>query len=230
MHLDEGSLPGQLPEIPAGWYVTLLVSDTGEGMDEETQHMIFEPFFTTKEVGKETGLGLSMVQGIVAQSGGHIRVHSAPGEGTTFRIYLPALPVEPVRPAEAETETAPGGMETVLVVEDQPEVRCYIVAVLKAQGYHVFQASDGEEALSMCRDQNSRLDLVLTDIVTPNIGGQMLASRLVKIRPGIRLLFMSGFTEDVVALKAGSGGKLNFVQKPFTPKQLAAKVRMVLGQ
>ena len=174
-----------------------------------------------------------MVQGIVAQSGGHIRVHSAPGEGTTFRIYLPALPalpVGPVRPAEAETETAPGGMETVLVVEDQPEVRCYIVAVLKAQGYHVFQASDGEEALSMCRDQNSRLDLVLTDIVTPNIGGQMLASRLVKIRPGIRLLFMSGFTEDVVALKAGSGGKLNFVQKPFTPKQLAAKVRMVLGQ
>ena len=135
-----------------------------------------------------------------------------------------------MRRAEAETETAPGGMETVLVVEDQPEVRCYIVAVLKAQGYHVFQASDGEEALSMCRDQNSRLDLVLTDIVTPKIGGQMLASRLVKIRPGIRLLFMSGFTEDVVALKAGSGGKLNFVQKPFTPKQLAAKVRMVLGQ
>jgi len=230
VHLDEGSLPGHPPEIPAGWYVTLLVSDTGVGMDEETQRMIFEPFFTTKEVGKGTGLGLSMVQGIVAQSGGHIHVHSVPGEGTTFRIYLPALPVEPVRPAEAEAEAVPGGLETVLVVEDQPEVRYFIVAVLKAQGYHVLQASDGEEALSMCSDQNSRLDLVLTDIVMPNIGGQMLAGQLEKLRPGIRLLFMSGFTEDVVALKDGAGGKLNFIQKPFTPKQLAAKVRMVLGQ
>ncbi len=163
------------PEARAGRYVMLAVSDNGVGMDEETRQRIFEPFFTTKEVGKGTGLGLSMVQGIVAQSGGYINVYSEPGQGTTFKIYLPALAEAVADAGRPAAVPALGGKETVLVVEDQAEVRNYAVAVLKAYGYRVITAENAGEALLLCERERGRIHLVLTDVVMPNVSGRELA-------------------------------------------------------
>jgi PAS domain S-box-containing protein len=217
------------PEARAGRYVMLAVSDSGIGMDDETRQRIFEPFFTTKGTGQGTGLGLSMVQGIVAQSGGYIDVYSEPGQGTTFKIYLPGL--AEAAPYEGRPAAVPvrGGKETVLVVEDEREVRKYAVAVLKAYGYRVIQAENAAEALLACEHERGRIHLVLTDVVMPNVSGRELASRLGKLRPGIKVLFMSGYTNDVISnhgfLEAGA----EFIQKPFSPEELAGKVREVLG-
>jgi hypothetical protein len=217
------------PEARVWRYAMLAVSDNGVGMDEETRQRIFEPFFTTKGVGKGTGLGLSMVQGIVAQSGGYIDVYSEPGQGTSFKIYLPAL-------AEAEADAgrpaavpALGGKETVLVVEDQAEVRNYAVAVLKAYGYRVITAEDAGEALLQCEWERGRIHLILTDVVMPNVSGRELAGRLEKLRPGIKVLFMSGYTDNVIVHHGVLEEGAEFLQKPFSPEQLAAKVRAVLG-
>ena len=215
------------PDAHAG-YVMLAVSDSGVGMDEETRQRIFEPFFTTKGVGQGTGLGLSMVQGIVAQSGGYIDVVSQPGQGTTFKIYLPALPQAA---AEAETPAAVpalGGKETVLVVEDQAEVRNFVIAVLKTYGYCVIPAENAGEALLLC-ERKERIDLLLTDVVMPNLSGRELADRLAKLRPGIKVLFMSGYTDDIVVHHGVSEEGAEFIQKPFSPAELAGKVRAVLG-
>src|SRR5664279_3093615 len=215
------------PEARVGRYVMLAVSDNGAGMDEETKNRIFEPFFTTKGAGQGTGLGLSMVQGIVAQSGGFINVYSEPGQGTSFKIYLPALAeVAPDdwRPAAVP---APEGKETVLVVEDQADVRKYAAAALKEYGYRVIPAANAGEALLLC--QRERVDLVLTDVVMPNVSGRELAERLEKLQPGIKVLFMSGYTDNVIeqrgVLEKGAG----FIQKPFSPEELARKVRAVLA-
>jgi two-component system, cell cycle sensor histidine kinase and response regulator CckA len=217
------------PEAHAGSYVMLEVSDNGTGMDEETRQRIFEPFFTTKGVGQGTGLGLSMVQGIVAQSGGHINVYSEPDRGTTFKIYLPAL-------AEAAADTrrqaavpALGGDETVLVVEDQAEVRKYAVAVLKAYGYRVIPAENAGEALMLCEQERERIDLVLTDVVMPNVSGRELANRLEEMRPGIKVLFMSGYTDDAIVSHGVLEESAELIQKPFSPAELAGKVRTILG-
>jgi two-component system, cell cycle sensor histidine kinase and response regulator CckA len=217
------------PEASSGRYVMLAVSDSGVGMDEATRQRIFEPFFTTKEVGRGTGLGLSMVQGIVAQSGGYIDVRSEPFQGTTFKIYLPAqahLAVEAGMPAAVP---ALEGKETVLVVEDQAEVRNYAVAVLKAYGYRVISAEDPGEALRLCEQEAGRIHLVLTDVVMPNSNGRELANRLKRLRPGIKVLFMSGYTGQVVEGHGvvWEGGE--FIQKPFSPEELAEKVRSALG-
>ncbi|MCX6627029.1 MAG: response regulator, partial [Candidatus Solibacter sp.] len=215
------------PEAHVGCYVMLAVSDNGAGMDEETKNRIFEPFFTTKGIGKGTGLGLSMVQGIVAQSGGYIEVSSQPGQGTSFNIYLPAL--AEAAAVEWKLPAAPvlGGKETVLVVEDEAEVRAYTVAVLKEYGYRVIPAESAAEAL-LLREQE-RIDLMLTDLVMPNVSGRELADRLETLQPGIKVLFMSGYTGGAIEHHAVLEEGAAFIQKPFSPEELAGKVRAVLG-
>jgi PAS domain S-box-containing protein len=214
------------PEARTGRYIMLAVTDTGVGMDEATKSRIFEPFFTTKKVGKGTGLGLSMVQGIVAQSGGYVEVYSELGRGTTFKIYLPAL-------AEGATDTARplavpalGGKETVLVVEDQADVRRYVVAVLKEYGYRAIPAENAGEALLF--SERERIDLLLTDVVMPNMSGRELADRLVTLRPAVKVLFMSGYTDNAVEHLGVLEEGAMFIQKPFSPEELAGKVRAVL--
>ncbi len=229
VELDESFVKTH-PDVRAGRYVLLAVSDTGIGMDEKTQRRIFEPFFTTKEIGKGTGLGLSMVQGIVVQSGGHIEVYSEPGVGTTFKVYLPALPEAAAEVAKQEAAPAMGGKEAVLVVEDNEAVRDYAVSVLSANGYRVIQAGDGGEALLLSRSNKEDIDLVLTDIVMPTLGGRALAEELRKLQPGIKVLFMSGFAEDLIAQQHDLDKDLHFIQKPFSADQLATKVRMALGR
>ncbi len=211
--------------------VMLAISDSGTGMDEEAKRHIFEPFFTTKQAGKGTGLGLSMVQGIVEQSGGHIEVESEPGRGTTFRIYLPKVADAPDDAPRPEGVPAPAilGTETVLVVEDQAEVRKYAANALRAYGYRVIQAENASEALLLCERERQGIDLVLTDVVMPNLSGWELADLLRKHWPGIKVVFMSGYTDDAImhqgVLERGAG----FIQKPFSPFQLASEVRRALG-
>jgi CheY-like chemotaxis protein len=207
----------------------LAVSDTGEGMDEATRSKAFEPFFTTKGVGKGTGLGLSTVQGIVVQSDGHIEVYSEPGVGTSFKIYLPRVG-ESVAADLRTKEAAPlRGTETVLVVEDQSEVRDYAAAALESYGYRVLKAGSAAEALSVCERGADRIDLVLTDVVMPGVNGLELAGRLAELRPGMRILYMSGYTDNAIIERGFLHAGAEFVTKPFGPAQLAAKVRAALG-
>ena len=221
------------PGVRTGQHVLLAVGDSGIGMDDETRQRIFEPFFTTKPTGQGTGLGLSTVQGIVAQSGGQIAVQSEAGRGTTFNIYLPALTGAPAEePAEAlaaGTLPAREGSETVLVVEDLAEVRDYIVAVLKGYGYRVLEAGSAAEALLVCKQEHGRIHLVLSDIVMPKVSGRELASRLGELRPGIKVLLMSGYAESVSVPNGALDQHTDFIEKPFSPEGLARKVREVLG-
>jgi len=218
----------------AGRYVMLAVSDTGAGMDEETRRRIFEPFFTTKEVGKGTGLGLSMVQGIVEQSGGYIGVYSEPGLGTAFKIYLPEAVAAPAGSRKPDIAPVPvtRGRETVLVVEDQTEVRKFAAFALSSYGYRVIQASNAGEALLLCERERERerIDLVLTDVVMPNMSGKELADRLGRRWPGIKVLFMSGYTDDAIVHHGVLDKSAEFIQKPFSPDQLAAKVQEMLAR
>jgi PAS domain S-box-containing protein len=216
------------PGAHAGSYVALSVSDTGVGMNEETRRHIFEPFFTTKEAGKGTGLGLSMVHGIVEQSGGCIELRSGQERGTTFVIYLPWVVGAPADSGKLEAVHSIEGKETVLVVEDQAEVREYAALALKAYGYRVIQAENASEALRRC--ERERFDLVLTDVVMPDLSGRELADRLGKRWPGIKMLFMSGYTDEAVARHGVPESGIAFIQKPFSPDQLAAKVREALGE
>ena len=216
------------PESPVGHYVMLAVSDSGAGMDEETKKHIFEPFFTTKDIGKGTGLGLSTVQGIVAQSGGYIEVYSEPGRGTSFKIYLPMVD-ESVANAGMPASPVLGGRETVLVVEDQEEVREYAATVLKSYGYRVITAESGAGALLQCEREGPHIDLILTDLVMPNMSGRELADRLEKLQCGVKVLFMSGYTDSVMVHHGVLEEDAKFLQKPFSPEQLAIKVREVLG-
>ena len=227
VELDE-SYASLHPEARVGRYVMLAVSDSGIGMDETTRQRIFEPFFTTKETGTGTGLGLSMVQGIVAQSDGWINVYSQPGDGTTFKIYLPA-PAETIAAARTPVSVPVlGGQETVLVVEDQAEVRKYAVKVLKEYGYRVIAAENGDQALVLCEQDRDRIHLVLTDVVMPNMSGRELADRLKQMRPGMKVLFMSGYTDDIILRHGILEESAQFIEKPFSPEELARKIRSVL--
>jgi two-component system cell cycle sensor histidine kinase/response regulator CckA len=215
----------------AGAYVMLMVADDGAGMDAETSRHIFEPFFTTKEVGKGTGLGLSMVHGIVEQSGGYIEVESKPDRGTTIRIYLPRVldaPEDLTDPEEVPVQVV-GGTETVLVVDDQAEVRKYAADALRGYGYRVIQAKGASEALAICEQEPELIDLVLTDVVMPNMSGGGLADLLAKQWPDIEVLFMSGYTNDATGLDGVPRKTAGFIQKPFSPDQLALKVRELLA-
>ena len=216
------------PAVSPGEYAVLKVADTGIGMDEATQARVFEPFFTTKGAGRGTGLGLSMVQGIIEQSGGHIDVASAPGAGTLFSVYLPIVTGAKAEATRPGTATLIRGTETILVVEDQDEVRRFAVSVLKTYGYRVLQATGAAEALKICLEDRAAIDLVLTDVVMPEIGGRELIARLAEARPDIKALFMSGYAENN-DLRSVLGGAGHFLQKPFTPEALANKVRAILG-
>jgi PAS domain S-box-containing protein len=209
-------------------WVSLTVEDSGTGMDEETRQRIFEPFFTTKETGRGTGLGLAMVQGIVAQSGGWIEVQSRVGQGTRFRIGLPAAPggeEEKAQPAEAAVKAGRG---TVLVVEDQAEVRAYVADALRSHGYAVFEADGAEEALRRVEEAGRGIDLLITDVVMPRMGGPELARALARLRPELKVLFMSGYPGHEKLGQGQDGLWRAFLAKPFTPDELALKVRTVL--
>jgi PAS domain S-box-containing protein len=214
---------------PPRRYVMLAVGDTGYGMDAETQAHIFEPFFTTKGPGMGTGLGLATVYGIITQSGGAIEVHSTPGQGSTFRIYLPQVEArveiaETMRPAVA----LPVGSETILVVEDEGQVRQLVQEILQAEGYTVLTAADGDEGLHVCTKYDGRIDLLLTDVVMPGLSGPAMAQCILPIHPTIKVVYMSGYASDAM----GDHGILHsgtaFLQKPFTPDTLLGKVREML--
>jgi len=215
--------------IRPGQYVMLSVSDTGMGMNKETQSRIFEPFFTTKEKGKGTGLGLSTVYGIVKQSGGYVLVHSEEGRGTKFQIYLPRVEGVAEKQAPQVTPVVLGGSETVLLVEDEESVRQLVRETLAAKGYHVLDAENGEAGLAAAAGHKGKIDLVITDVVMPGIGGRELIRQLLELRPEIKILYLSGYTEDAITSEGAIARNAAFLQKPFTLKNLSKKVREVLG-
>jgi two-component system cell cycle sensor histidine kinase/response regulator CckA len=219
------------PELRPGRYVMLAVSDTGVGMDEATKAHLFEPFFTTKGPEKGTGLGLATVYGIVKQSAGHIVVFSEPGTGTAFKIYLPLVEgVIPSGKSRADLQTPPHGNETILLAEDEPAVRALARHVLQLYGYTILEAGQGEMALQIAETYKGTIHLLVTDVVMPVMSGRQLADRLVAIRPGIKVLYLSGYTDDAVIRHGLLLAKTAFLQKPFTPSLLASKVREVLDQ
>ena len=228
MHLDKdaaASFPGAIP----GRCVVMEVSDTGEGMSEEIQQNLFEPFFTTKPTGKGTGLGLSTVYGIVQQAGGWIRVESQPGKGATFRIGLPVMEEKaPLPSLQAPVPAQMEGFETILVVEDQAEVRRLVLAVLTSFHYRTLEAGSGSEALRIAEGYSGQIHLLLTDVIMPRMTGKQLADRLQAVRPGIKVVYMSGYTADVISRQGVLDSGIEFIKKPFTPEALALKVRSVL--
>jgi PAS domain S-box-containing protein len=228
--LDEGYVRGHAG-ASKGRHTMLAVSDTGTGMDAETRSHIFEPFFTTKEEGKGTGLGLATVYGIVKQSGGHVWAYSEPGRGTTFKIYLPQVDERPDAtslPAPAQPVT--GGRETVLLAEDDPSVRAVVSDTLAQKGYQVLRAPDGPAALEIARAHPAPIQLLVTDIVMPGMTGRELAETLMAERPGLRVLYMSGYTDDAVVRHGVLQEGMPYLQKPFAPRALASKVREVLDE
>ncbi|MGH9432301.1 MAG: PAS domain S-box protein, partial [Terriglobia bacterium] len=215
--------------IMPGEYVVLAVTDQGCGMDAETQSHIFEPFFTTKEQGKGTGLGLATVYGIVKQSGGFIWVYSEPGQGSTFKVYLPAVrDAAPAGRSMAPELRPAGGHETVLLVEDEDALRFMVREVLSAAGYNVLEATEGDEALKIARRHELPIDLMLTDVVMPRMNGHELAEKLECLHPETRVLFMSGYTGSAIVQHGILSSDELFIQKPFTPSSLMKKVRGIL--
>jgi nitrogen-specific signal transduction histidine kinase len=218
-------------EVRPGRYVLLSITDTGVGMPPEVQSHLFEPFFTTKELGKGTGLGLATCHGIVKQAGGHITVTSAPGHGTTFRIFLP-------RVERASADAVPavlkpplrGGHETVLVAEDESAVRGLASLTLRAHGYTVLEASTGTEALALVERGTRVIDLLVSDVVMPGLNGRDLAERFRVLRPGIPVLFISGHAETTIAHQGILDAGVEFLAKPFTPDRLARRVREILDR
>jgi CheY-like chemotaxis protein len=216
-------------DVTPGNHVLLAVSDTGIGMDARTRSRLFEPFFTTKEKGKGTGLGLSIVYGIVKQLGGEILVYSEPDHGTVFKIYLPAV-LEEAEPAplEAATEPLATATETVLLVEDEEQVRNLTRTMLARQGYRVLEAASGADALKLAREYQGPIHLLLTDIVMPQISGVELAREMYALRPETQVLFMSGYTDNAVVEQQLLSGDRGFIHKPFTAAALNQKVRQTL--
>jgi CheY-like chemotaxis protein len=218
----------QAPEL-FGDFVELSITDTGAGMDEATRNRLFEPFFTTKEAGKGTGLGLSTVLAILNQNAGDVKVSSSPGEGSTFTVYLPRA----AEAAEAQPANAPApavrGTETILLVEDDESVRTLAAQILGRNGYRVLAAASGEEALKLCESEPGTIDLALSDVILPLMNGRELSDRLRGLRPGLKVLYMSGYTDDVIAYREDLGDAA-FLSKPFSPEVLVRKVRDVLDE
>jgi two-component system, cell cycle sensor histidine kinase and response regulator CckA len=227
VYLDE-TYASDHENVSAGHHVMLAVVDTGHGMDRATQARIFEPFFTTKEVGRGTGLGLSTVFGVVRQSGGHVYVYSEPGKGAAFKVYFPrATGTAPVV-HHHRTPSPRSGSETVLVLEDEAQVRRVVVAMLQRGGYRVIEATRAEEALDAARDKERTIDLLLTDIVMPGMSGPEVVRRIREIRPNLKAICMSGYTDDTVVRHGILESGIAFLQKPITPDSLRQKVRSVL--
>jgi PAS domain S-box-containing protein len=229
--LNHEDLRSEHNYIRPGLYVMLSVTDSGQGMDKETQSRIFEPFFTTKEKGKGTGLGLSTVYGIIKQSGGYVLVESEPRRGATFRIYLPrveeaAEPTGPARVAHSQT----GGSETVLLVEDEESVRQLVRETLESKGYKVLEADHAEKALQIASSYADKIDMLITDVVMPGMSGRELSARLCASYPHTKVLYLSGYTEDAIVHEGALDPGTAFLQKPFTLQMLSRKVRQVLGE
>jgi signal transduction histidine kinase len=229
--LDRETAPQIASSLRAGDYVVLSVTDTGAGMDAETMSHIFEPFFTTKGPGKGTGLGLATVYGIVRQTGGGISVESEPGKGTTFQIYLPqeSRPVEITRTLPAPVEKSKN-FETVLVVEDEDIVRELVCEVLEDQGYNVICAPDGIEALRVAEDYEGEIHLLVTDVIMPHMNGHELAGKLSESRPDMKILYVSGYSDNDIGDHGMLDPRYELLQKPFTPQTLARKIRDVIGE
>ena len=230
VELDETYSKTHQPLEP-GPYVLLSVSDTGCGMDAKTMSRIFEPFYTTKPLGEGTGLGLSMVYGVIQQSGGHILVYSEPGQGTTFKIYLPRIEeVAELQPRATPEKTLANGAETVLLVEDDEALREVTIELLEGQGYRVLGAKGGPEAIAMSKAHGTTIHLLLTDIVMPDMSGPVLAAQIRESRPELKVVYMSGYTGNLIGhygvLAAGSA----FIQKPFTKQTILSELRKVLDQ
>jgi two-component system, cell cycle sensor histidine kinase and response regulator CckA len=218
--LRRGMLPGPC--------ISLIVTDTGHGVDPETLQHIFEPFFTTKEKGKGTGLGLNMVLNIVREAGGDISVESTPGHGASFTVCLPTGQQQPESGESAASISPSNGSETILLVEDEGEVRRLLRYILSKRGYQVLEASNAEEALAIYQHKGDRIDLVLTDVVMPGMSGPELAERLMQQRPALKIMFMSGYTDEMVNRAGTLGRRIDFLQKPLRPDVLAARVRASL--
>ena len=216
------------PAVPPGQYVMLTTADTGSGMAPELTAHIFEPFFTTKEVGRGTGLGLSVVHGIVKQSHGHIEVHSELNAGTSFRIYLPAVEEQVTSPRALDSGKSMGGAETIMLVEDERAVRGLALYAFKSRGYEVLTATDGIDAMLVAKQYRGVIDLLVTDVVMPRMGGRELAEALRPLFPQMKVLYTSGYTDDAVVRHGVIGKDVSFLQKPYTPLSLTRKVRAVL--
>jgi len=229
MDLDESYFCEHSIEKHPGSYVVMAVSDTGSGMDKETLKHIFEPFFTTKKVGKGTGLGLSTVYGIVKQNNGFIWVYSEPGQGTTFKVYLPRIKAGAEAKAKEQTPVDDlSGSETVLIVEDDDSLRKLARKTLQHHGYKILEAENGEGALRICKEHEGPIQLMITDVVMPKMGGKETAERLQPLHPQMKVIYMSGYTDDAIVHHGVLAPGLNFIEKPFTLEGLARKVREVL--
>lgn len=214
---------------PAGLFVGLVVRDTGTGMSEAVRKQVFDPFFTTKPKGRGTGLGLATTYGAVAQSGGDIEVSSEVGRGTTFRIHFPRHDETPT-PAESVAVPVVRGSGTIMVVEDEKMVRDLAVRVLERLGYQVLEARDGQDALACAANWSESIDLLLTDVVMPELNGRQLAERLCKERPETQVLYTSGYPDDIIAPHGVLEPGIHFLSKPYGPNELAAAVRQVLDR
>ena len=227
--LDESYFREHGIEETPGHYVMLAVGNTGCGMDEKIKEHIFEPFFTTKEVGKGTGLGLSTVYGIVKQNNGFVWVYSEPGQGSTFKVYLPRAEGDA---DSEEKQRLPvielDGSETILIVEDDDGLRKFTQNALQMHGYKVLDAENGEDALRVSQAHEGPIDLMITDVVMPKMGGKEAADRLQPLYPQMKVIYMSGYTDNAIVKHGVLAPGLNFLQKPFTPESLARKVREML--
>jgi PAS domain S-box-containing protein len=229
VELDAGhAAPHEI--ITPGRYVMLAVSDAGCGMEKDTLSKVFEPFFTTKEQGKGTGLGLAMVYGAVKQAGGYVWPYSEPGHGTTFKIYLPRLDDQPLTPAVQDTPLPQRGSETVLLVEDEAALRMVVREILEDHGYRVVEAANSAEALALAERERDVIHLLVTDVVMPGMNGRALATALTAARPGLRVLYMSGYTDDVIAHRGVLAPGTMLIAKPFTALALLGRVREALGE
>ena len=217
------------PEVQRGQYVLIAVTDNGTGMTQEVMNRAFEPFFSTKAVGEGTGLGLSQVYGFIKQSGGHIKIYSEPGEGTTVKIYLPRISVDAAaEPEDDPTEQVPAERgETILVVEDDDDVRAYLVETLHDLDYRVLRAHDSVAALEFLQ-QNTRIDLLLTDVVLPGMNGRELSRKAQSLRPGLKVLFMTGYSRNAIVHQGRLDADVELIQKPITQDQLSARMRTLL--
>jgi signal transduction histidine kinase len=224
---DEENASSQ-PDLRPGSFVTLAVSDTGCGMSPETQRQIFEPFFTTKEIGKGTGLGLAMVYGIVKQNQGLVNVYSELGKGTTFKIYLPAAAGVPSQAPEPATKPVIQGDETILLVEDEPLLLSMTAEMLQAHGYNLVRAGSAKDAIEAFQTSLHPIDLLISDVVMPSMNGQQLVGHLRKLRPGLKVLFMSGYTSSIINQDGDIGHGTVFIQKPFSMHTLMERVREAL--
>lgn len=228
IHLDEAILIQHIAVQPNS-YVKLTVSDTGTGMSDETKRHIFEPFFTTKELGHGTGLGLATVYGIVKQSGGYIWAYSEPGYGTTFKIYLPQVTEKPQQYKRIfEPVELFQGVETILLAEDEEIVRKLVFEQLKSHGYHVLEATNGKSALSICKQYQQPIHLLITDVIMPEMSGRDLVDQMLQLRPEMKALYMSGYTDDAIVHHGILDSDVDFIQKPFTTNSLMRKVRELL--